>query len=132
MILILFISTILGVSVGPSTAVLMRPRLGFWPAGGTAFGSTATKEDLMHLVVRDHVFLENCTQDTGNDRFPHAYWRSVREQYLSAWATSRARGTMPSVYYLPGEISTLDFGRHRLVNANMAMLAHWLLVPFLF
>lgn len=39
---IIFICCILGVSVGPSTNILIRPRLDDWPAGGTIFWLNAT------------------------------------------------------------------------------------------
>lgn len=40
------LATILGVSVGPCGAVLMRPRLDWWPSGGTNFWLNGTHDAL--------------------------------------------------------------------------------------
>ena len=48
---LLLICALLGVSVGPSTAQLMRPRLKSWPAGGTTLWLNRAREDLFPEIL---------------------------------------------------------------------------------
>ena len=56
--------TLLGVSVGPSLANLVKPRLDYWPAGGTSFWIVTTHDVLYPKLISDSPSLAHCDIDT--------------------------------------------------------------------
>lgn len=50
-LIILLIGTVLALTVGPSSAIAMRPRLDNWPAGGTDFCLNATVDEIWPSIV---------------------------------------------------------------------------------
>jgi len=83
LILLLVCCTLLGVSVGPSTAQLMRPRLDYWPAGGTTFWINGTQNELYPKKLDASEQLAHCNVDTGDLSCPHGGWQILDKAYCS-------------------------------------------------
>ncbi|KAI4252292.1 MAG: hypothetical protein L6R42_008019, partial [Xanthoria sp. 1 TBL-2021] len=54
LITLLVVCTILGLTVGPTSATILKPRMGDWPAGGTDFWINVTSEDLWPTRVTEN------------------------------------------------------------------------------
>jgi hypothetical protein len=101
--------TVLGVSVGPSTANLMKPRLDYWPAGGTSFWINSTQDVLFPLTLSDSPTLSHCTVDSGDLACPSGGWQVLNQLYLSYWPRLVDMGSMPEVIDLSSPFSIRDF-----------------------
>jgi len=93
LITIIVVSTLLGVSVGPSSANLIRPRLDYWPAGGTSFWINTTT--LSSLSMTDSPSLEHCAIDTGDAACPYGDWQLIQQEYHAFWPRLLPMGSMP-------------------------------------
>ena len=71
LVALLFICIVLGISDGPSTANLMRPRLDDWPAGGTTYWINATSNELYPLEMTVTPKLEGCLQNADDAACPY-------------------------------------------------------------
>jgi len=59
-VLLIFVGSFLAVTVGPSSAIAMRPRSDKWPAGGSTFYLNATRDQMWPTLVDDSVIPKNC------------------------------------------------------------------------
>lgn len=105
MVWLITLATILGVSVGPSGAVLMRPRLEWWPAGGTDFWLNVTSESLYPETIHRDATPESCSNFTGDIACPYGGFESFIEQYATLLPHWKDLGTLPESIWLPGERS---------------------------
>lgn len=105
LITIILLCTLLGVSVGPSTANLMRPRLDNWPAGGTTFWINATNELLSPTFVDASPSMTHCEVDLGDASCPYGDWHILNDAYFSFWPKLDPMGDMPESLYIPGGFS---------------------------
>ena len=105
--LVALISTccLLGVSVGPSSAVLMRPRLENWPAGGTDFWVNATEDKLFPKTMQDSPELSHCIVDTGDRSCPAGAWEILARSYFALWPPLVSMAALPQQLLLPGRSS---------------------------
>lgn len=103
---LVFICALLSVSVGPSSAILMRPRLDYWPAGGTDFWVNIPQGQLGSTNVRASQVSTNCSIDTGDSACPYADWQTIAENYLAFWTSPRAAGYLPTEFYMPSAKSS--------------------------
>jgi hypothetical protein len=114
LITIIIVCTFLGVSVGPSTANLMRPRLDNWPAGGTTFWINATNELLSPSFVDASPSMTHCEVDLGDPSCPYGDWHILNDAYFSFWPNLAPMGDMPESLYMPGKFSLAKLSvRHR-------------------
>lgn len=111
------VGTLLGVSVGPSTANLMRPRLDDWPAGGTAFWINATHDACFPSFVDTSPSLSHCDVDTGDPSCPYGNWEILSQNYYSFWPRLVPMGDMPEYVLVAGQFSARQLAmRHRSTN----------------
>ena len=104
--------TILGVSVGPSTANLMKPRLDDWPAGGTDFWINDT--EIFPTMVQIHPAIAQCTNYSRDAACPHGGWESINDDYLSFWPQLVPLGSLPETFSVAGLFSLREiFMRQR-------------------
>ena len=83
LVILLTVDAFLGVSVGPSSANILKPRLDNWPAGGTDFWVNASTEELWPSVLTEDQVLESCATDTGDLSCPYGSWTTFADNYLS-------------------------------------------------
>lgn len=103
---ILIFSTLLGVSIGPSSANLMRPRLDDWPAGGTRYRVNAASNVIVPSQMVLTPGIAHCTQDTDDAACPHGDWRLLEAQFHSYWPRLEPMGTMPEQLSLSSALSS--------------------------
>jgi hypothetical protein len=60
LVTLIFVGSLLAVTVGPSSAIVMRPRLDKWPAGGSRFYLNATRDQIWPAFVDDSAIPRNC------------------------------------------------------------------------
>ncbi|KAJ5174516.1 uncharacterized protein N7482_000393 [Penicillium canariense] len=99
------ICTLLGVSVGPSSATAIRPTLGDWPAGETSFWLNATAQELWPstLSLTGNQTCTNSPETCGN----LGTWTSLADNFFKYWgheALGNIRA-MPESVQIPGEVS---------------------------
>ncbi|KAH7020526.1 hypothetical protein EDB80DRAFT_821584 [Ilyonectria destructans] len=106
---------ILGVSVGPSSATLMRPRLDTWAAGGTTFWVNITEDELYPKVITDSPGLSHCLVDSGDLSCPAGNWQILDQAFFSYWPQLEmynpdyGPGSMPGYMIVQSRYSGRDF-----------------------
>lgn len=105
LVALITICIILGVSVGPSTANLMRPRLDNWPAGGSTFWLNSTTDALFPTKLVSSPTLDHCLIDTGDLACPYGGYDFYVQQFLSFWKSLGPLGDMPKSVDVPGAYS---------------------------
>ncbi|KAL9617461.1 MAG: hypothetical protein Q9160_007724 [Pyrenula sp. 1 TL-2023] len=114
---LLVFCTLLGVSVGPSTNLLMKPRLSDWPSGGTIFYLNSTKNQLYPLLFDNSTLIAHCSQDTGDLSCPHGGWEIIEKSYCPFLRTLAPGGTVPVSLLVDGRYAQRDmFNVIRLPN----------------
>ncbi|KAK4216800.1 hypothetical protein QBC37DRAFT_385099 [Rhypophila decipiens] len=104
---LIFVCTILGLAVGPSTANLMRPRLDRWPAGGTTLWINASLDELYPTVVRPSDSIAHCLVDTGDLACPAGNWQTLNQLFFSYWPQLTNMQTVPQYFSIPSRFSTM-------------------------
>lgn len=102
---ILISATMLGITVGPSTANLMRPRLLDWPAGGTDFWVGVGQDELSPELLTSSQSTSHCMDDLNDQACPHAGWELIGQQYQSFWPQLQTMGSMPESLNIPSPFS---------------------------
>ncbi|KAF2141513.1 uncharacterized protein K452DRAFT_319107 [Aplosporella prunicola CBS 121167] len=102
---LLLISALLGVSVGPSTAQLMRPSLNSWPAGGTTLWLNRTRADLFPQVLDITPQIAHCNVDTGDKSCPHGGWEAIDSGYCPYLRKLKPRASVPHDLLFDGSLS---------------------------
>lgn len=85
MILVITIAVILAATVGPSSAILLIPRLEYWPAGSTDIWLNATFQELWPDHMNGSLVPTSChvlNISPGDYRRPASGWQGI-ETYLS-------------------------------------------------
>ena len=108
--------TLLGVSVGPSSANILKPRLDWWPAGGTDFWINATRTELFPLSYLGSQVPPSCAIYTGNTSCPSGDWTTLASHYLSFWSLLQSNtletSEIPISVSVSGAQSVRDLGVH--------------------
>lgn len=103
---ILIFTTLLGVSVGPSSANLMRPRLDNWPAGGTEYWISAAPDVVIPTRMVATPQTQHCYHDTNDAACPHGDWRLLETLFHAYWPQLAPMGTMPEQMSLSSPLSS--------------------------
>lgn len=120
---LVIVCTFLGLTVGPSTNNLMKPRLDDWPAGGTTFWINCTKDDLFPRVLRNSSSLAHCAIDNGDLACPAGNWQVLSQNYYSFFPKIFDAGTVPQNITVSGAGSIRSFGmRSRNIRQPHKML----------
>ncbi|KAH8693338.1 hypothetical protein GQ44DRAFT_765280 [Phaeosphaeriaceae sp. PMI808] len=108
-ICLLVVCSIAGLTVGPSTGILMRPRLDEWPAGGTTFWINATETLLNPERIEATAGLNHCSLENGDMSCPAGGWQVFNEQYFPYWKSLGGMGAIPQSLFMPGRSSLRQF-----------------------
>lgn len=95
LVLLLVVGALLALTVGPSSAIVMRPRVDNWPAGGTDFYLNATVEEIWPSRIDASKIPTTCNNITVGTTCISRDWESVIYQLLAYWPRMTDRSTMP-------------------------------------
>ena len=126
LITMLVVCTMLGVSVGPSSANLMIPRLDDWPAGGTTFWINATNATLFPSMVDISPSISHCNLVSDDAACPWGGWEVLDRDYNSFWPRLVPDGTMPEETFVSSSLSLRQLTtRHRsTLDENQSVFAN--------
>ena len=102
MILLIVICAVLSVSAGPSSATLMRPRLDYWPAGGTDFWIALRQDELYSTNASSSQVPPSCMVETSGLSCPSSGWQTLAQNYMSSYQSIRRNGYVPDTVQVPG------------------------------
>lgn len=100
LIVLLVVCAILGLTVGPASANILRPRVGSWAAGGTDFWSDVPPEALWSVDVTQDAVPSSCAVDTNDRSCPSG--QTLAQDYLPYWSHLEKRGNLPGIVRIPG------------------------------
>lgn len=92
---LLVTGALLAISVGPSSAIAMRPRIDNWPAGGTDFYLNATLDQIWPSSLNALDILDSCGNITLSTDCDSASWESLADQLLAYWPKMTDKAKMP-------------------------------------
>ncbi|KAL6717884.1 hypothetical protein ACLMJK_003969 [Lecanora helva] len=92
---LILVCALLGLTVGVSSAALVKPRLDNWPAGSTTLWLNATSDILSPQTLQDSSSLEHCALDTGDTACPYGDWQLIQQEYHTFWPYLFPMGSMP-------------------------------------
>ena len=95
LVTLLVIGTFLALTVGPSSAIIMRPRVDNWPAGGTDFYLNASVKEIWPSSVDASSIPTSCDNITLDTNCIAMGWKSALDQLLTYWPRMTDRATMP-------------------------------------
>lgn len=102
LVILLVVCAILGLTVGPSSANILKPRSGNWAAGGTDFYINAPSEALWSTQITTEQVPSGCHVDTGDRSCPYGDWQTLARDYLPYWSRLQDKGYLPGVVRIPG------------------------------
>ncbi|GKZ89920.1 hypothetical protein AnigIFM63604_007279 [Aspergillus niger] len=110
MLCLMVICTLLGLTVGPSTSNLMKPRLDDWPAGGTPFWINATDSEVFPREMKNSSSLVHCAFDNSDLACPAGNWQILNQDYYSFFPKLVNAGSVPQNLTVSGQASIRSFG----------------------
>lgn len=106
LIMLIIAGTILALTVGPSSAIAMRPRLDNWPAGGSDFYLNATVDEIWPLTIDASTIPTSCSNITVGTTCISRDWEFAVYQLLAYWPSLNDRATMPESLQINSPKST--------------------------
>ena len=103
--LLIIVCTTLALSASPSSATLMRPRLGWWPAGGTDFWIALPQDELYSTNASSSQVPTHCMVATGNLSCPSVGWQTLAQNYMFSYSyiyRNGPTGYLPDTVQVPG------------------------------
>lgn len=120
LILLIILGTALSLSAAPSSAMLMRPRLDWWPAGGSDFWIALPQDVLYSTDASPSQIPANCMIETGDLRCPSAGWQTLAQNYMVSYQSIQRNGPagyLPYTIQVPGAKAVRDlWASHRSPN----------------
>ena len=111
---------LLGALLGPSVANLMRPRLDFWPAGGSTFWINATVDSLYPLNLFASSVSETCQLGDAQDTScPSSGFETISLNFMSFWPTLTSLDTMPETILVPSRHALREMTFRNRAHANV-------------
>ena len=102
LIFFVVVCTLLGVTAGPSSATILKPRMGNWAAGGTDFWIDVPSNDTWPTSPSMADVDPDCGFYSGDKSCPSGDWELLAEGYFSYWKESVTQGYLPSTVRIPG------------------------------
>lgn len=110
MLSLIIVCTFLGITVGPSTTNLMKPRLDDWPAGGSYFWINCTADVLFPVEMRASSNISHCNVDNEDLSCPAGNWQTISENYFSFFPHLVDAGDLPQNITISSPASVRTFG----------------------
>ncbi|KAL8881257.1 MAG: hypothetical protein Q9198_001507 [Flavoplaca austrocitrina] len=101
LITLLVVCTILGLTVGPASATILKPRMGDWPAGGTDFWINVTSGDIWPTRVTETEIPAECFKEISDKSCPHGDWQTLAQAYFPYWSHLEKKGYLPDSIRIP-------------------------------
>lgn len=98
--------SLLALSVGPSTAILIKPNLSFWPAGGTPFWLNQNSSSLWPRTITESPELAHCVNDTKDISCPSGQWQGIQDSLFAPETYSTGTWLGPQAIRLDGPQSS--------------------------
>ena len=134
LVTLLVVGAFLALTAGPSSAIVMRPRVDDWPAGGTDFYLNATCNEIWPSIVDASSIPTSCNNITSNTTCISRDWEFARDQLLAYWPGLTDSATVPESLQLNSPKSIrLMYTRERkglysysetIATTHMSNLAH--------
>lgn len=102
LILLLVVCALLGLTVGPASATLLKPRMGAWPAGGTEFWINVPSDSLWSTNITASGVPPSCINTSTDRSCPSGDWQTLAQDYLPFWQRTDKQGYIPGVIRIPG------------------------------
>ena len=103
--LLIIVCTTLALSASPSSATLMRPRLDWWPAGGTDFWIALPQDQLYSTNASSSQVSTRCMVATGDLSCPSVGWQTLAQNYMFSYSyiyRNGPTGYLPDAVQVPG------------------------------
>ena len=103
--LLITVCTTLALSASPSSATLMRPRLDWWPAGGTDFWIALPQDELYSTNASSSQVSTSCMVSTGDLSCPSVGWQTLAQNYMFSYSyiyRNGPTGYLPDAVQVPG------------------------------
>ena len=111
LILLIIVCTGLSLSAGPSSATLMRPRLDWWPAGGSDFWVALPQDVLYSTNASASQIPMNCTTEIDDLSCPSSGWQTLAQNYMLSYQFIQRNGPfgyLPDTVQVPGAKAVRD------------------------
>ena len=102
LIILLVVCTLLGLTAGPASANILKPRRGDWPAGGTDFWLDVSSADLWSKNFVGTEVPSSCLADMSDKSCPHGDWQTLAQGYFPYWSHLEKKGYLPDAIRIPG------------------------------
>ena len=104
---LLVVSTLLGVTLGPSSATAMTPKLDAWRVGNLNFAMNTSSSELWSTSLELSDVTDTCTSSTQTCGDPRT-WSILESNLFAYWGHKSLGGmyAMPETAQIPGEAST--------------------------
>ena len=102
LIILLVVCTILGLTAGPASATILKPRMGDWPAGGTDFWINVSPTDLWSTNFIGTDVASSCSKDVSDKSCPYGDWQTLAQDYFPYWSHLQKKGYLPNTIRIPG------------------------------
>lgn len=98
LVLLILVGSFLAVSVGPSSAIAMRPRSDEWPARGSKFYLNATREQIWPTFVDDSAIPRNCANVSLDMNCISNAWYTLSDGLIPYLPTLNGLTTTPEFF----------------------------------
>ena len=101
LVALLVVCSLLGLTAGPASATILKPRMGHWPAGGTDFWIDVPLVELWSTKVVARDVPIGCSNYTADKSCPYGDWQTLSQDYFPYWSRLENRGVLPEIIRLP-------------------------------
>ena len=112
LIVLLVVCALLGLTVGPASATIMKPRFGIWAAGGTDFWIDVRPQTLWSTNLTGAEVSSSCAVDASDRSCPHGDFQTLAQDYLPYWSHLEQKGYLPGTVRIPGFNSVRELYPH--------------------
>ena len=102
LIFLLVVCALLGLTVGPASANILKPRFGVWAAGGTDFWIDVQPQTLWSTNLTGAEVSSSCAEDVSDRTCPHGDFQTLAQDYLPYWSHLEKKGYLPGTVRIPG------------------------------